>query len=298
MKISIFKGVGTAIITPFNEGKIDFIAFENLIEKQINAGISALIVLGTTGEASTISDNERIDLINFTVAKCKGKCKVIVGTGSNNTLKAIEYYNMAENLGADGALIVTPYYNKCTQNGIIDHYKAIANTGKLPIIVYNVPSRTGVNILPETMDKLCEIDNVYGIKEASGNISQILEIFRLVKDRVAIYSGEDSLNHIFAMLGGDGSISVLSNIVPKICVDIQKACFDGNVGLVNQLQQDVLVLINKLFLEVNPIPIKAGLSYIGLCKNELRLPLTKMQDENFEKLKIEINKVFAKYDCL
>ncbi|MBE7082880.1 MAG: 4-hydroxy-tetrahydrodipicolinate synthase [Clostridiales bacterium] len=285
MKKCIFSGVATAVITPFSSGNIDYCAFETILQKQIDEGADAVVVLGTTGEPCTVSDDERTQIIKTAVKVCGGKIKVVVGCGSNSTLRAIWLYQMAERLGVDGALIVTPYYNKCTQNGIVEHYKQISNSGNLPIIAYNVPSRTGVNILPQTALSLSKIKNVCGIKEASGNISQILEYFKLLKGKIAIYSGEDSLNGIFMCLGGNGFISVASNAFPKIVKRVY------NLGKANQfekmykVQTELLPVINALFLEVNPIPIKAAMHTLGLCKNELRSPLTKMSPQNFAELK-------------
>lgn len=298
MKKTIFKGVGTALITPFTNNKIDYSALDLLINKQLDSHIDAIIILGTTGEPCTISMKEREEIIKFTINKCNDKCKVIVGCGGNDTKQAIKFYKQAQRLKADGALIVTPYYNKCTQDGIVEHYKSISNNGSLPIIIYNVPSRTGVNILPETYERLVKVPNICGIKEASGNISQVLEIFRKVGDKLDLYSGEDSLNHIFKMLGGTGTISVLSNVLPKqtkqVLDLIDKKCFNE----ANKLAFDLLPLINALFIEVNPIPIKAALNYLGLCKNELRLPLTPISASNYKKLKIELDKVWANYDSM
>lgn len=298
MKKNIFNGVGTAIVTPFYKNKVDFTSLELIIKKQLKAKVSAIIVLGTTGEPCTLTFKERELIIKKVIDLCKNKCKVIVGAGSNNTKTAIKYYKQAQNLGADGALIVTPYYNKCTQNGIIQHYTKIANSGTLPIIVYNVPSRTGVNILPQTMLELVKLNNIYGIKEASGNINQTIELFKLVGDKTNIYCGEDALNGIYLMLGGAGIISVLSNIAPALCTKMYDLIKQNNFLQANKMQLDLTDLINSLFIEVNPIPVKAGLNYLGLCKNELRLPLTPMQEQNFKILKDNINKVWGKYDCL
>ena len=213
MKNCIFEGVGTALVTPFCGGCVDYVAFDLLIEKQLQAKVGAIIVLGTTGEPCTINEFEREQIIKYAIQKTNGKTKVIVGCGANSTALSQKYYVQAERLGADGALIVTPYYNKCTQAGLIEHYKAIDAVGNLPMIVYNVPSRTGVNILPETMQKICKLKNVCGVKEASGNIAQILEYFRLVGKEVAIYSGEDSLNSVFMSLGGARAMN--PKIVPR-----------------------------------------------------------------------------------
>ena len=290
MKDKIFEGVGTAIVTPFCGGCVDYISLGGLVDRQIEAGVDAVVVLGTTGEPSVLSDFEREQIIKFCKTRINGKAKLIVGAGANCTAKAQNLYRQAEVLGADGALLVTPYYNKCTQSGLIEHYRAIASCGNLPIIVYNVPSRTGVNILPETMQKLSKIDNICGVKEASGNISQILEYFRLCGDKVAIYSGEDALNAIFMSLGGSGVISVASNIVPKL---IKKTCdlVKTNQNKMYELQSKLLPLIYALFLEVNPIPVKAGLAYLGLCENELRLPLTPMSQEKFGILQKELDQI-------
>ena len=298
MKKSIFKGVGTALITPFYKGKVDYKSLEILINKQLKASVSAIIVLGTTGEPCTLSAKEREMVIKKAIELCNGKCKVIVGCGANSTNVAVKNYKQAQALGADGALIVTPYYNKCTQEGLIAHYTKIANCGSLPIIAYNVPSRTGVNLLPSTMLELSKLENICGIKEASGNVAQALELFRLVGNKIEIYCGEDALNNVFLMQGGSGTISVLSNITPKLCVNIYNYILQKEYKKANHIQLDLLPLINSLFCEVNPIPIKAALSCLGLCKNELRLPLTTISNSNFEILKENINKVWAKYDCL
>lgn len=292
MKTKIFDGVGTAIVTPFDNGDIDFESFGKMINRQISAGVDAIIVLGTTGEPSVIDFEQRAKVIEFCKNKIDGRAKLIVGCGANNTQKAKEYYYQAYSLGADGALIVTPYYNKCTQKGLREHYKEISKVCDLPIIVYNVPGRTGVNILPATLQDICEIENVCGIKEASGNISQVLEYFRLVGDKVAIYSGEDALNAIFLSLGGSGVISVASNIIPKL---VKKVCdlYSKNQQQMYALQSRLLPIIYSLFSEVNPIPVKAGLAYLGLCKNELKLPLTQLGDENFAILKQEIDNIIG-----
>ena len=217
MKKCIFKGLATAVVTPFKNGKVDLSAFEVMLKRQLNADIDAIVVLGTTGEPETLSLGERKIIIQKAVDVCYMKAKVIVGCGSNSTAQAIKHYNQAEAFGADGALIVTPYYNKCTEKGLYEHYKAISDSGNLPIIAYNVPSRTGVNISAETLVKISTIKNICGIKEASGNISQIIDYFNLAGDKIAIYSGEDALNSTVMFLGGSGAISVVSNIVPKLC---------------------------------------------------------------------------------
>ena len=299
MKKELFKGVGTALVTPFKYGQVDYTALEILIEKQLNAKVKAIIVLGTTGEPATLNLEEREKII-LTAKRIIGtRAKLIVGCGSNSTSHAINLYKQAENLGADGALIVTPYYNKCTQTGLVEHYKAIAQNGSLPIIVYNVPSRTGVNILPETMKKLCKIKNVCGLKEASGNIVQILDLFRLCGKQIVIYSGEDALNAIFIALGASGTISVASNIFPNLCRRVLELGEQKQYDKMFALQQNMQQFNKALFLEVNPICVKSGLSYLGLCKNQLRLPLTPMSNQNFELLKVEIDKLIGlEYDCM
>lgn len=296
MKNSLFNGVGTALITPFKNGKVDYNSLERILDKQLEAKIDAIIVLGTTGEPATISYKERREIINFCIKHVGKRSKIIAGCGTNCTTTSIKYYNLAEELGADGALIVTPYYNKCTLNGLIEHYEIISNTGNLPIIVYNVPGRTGVNISAESLAQIAKIKNVCGIKEASGNISQIMKYFKVASGLIGIYSGDDELNNIFYMLGGMGAISVLSNIIPKQTKKIYEMVKMGNVGDANSMQLKQLNLIKCLFLEVNPIPIKAGMSYLGLCENELRMPLTKMTDENFKKLKEQINLMWSGED--
>lgn len=294
MKKQIFSGVGTALITPFKNGKIDYASFKILIDRQIWGGASAIIVLGTTGEPCTICDADKEKIIKFAIEYVGGRIKVIVGCGGNCTKEVIKKYKLAEKLKADGALIVTPYYNKCTQKGILEHYKKISQSGDLPIIVYNVPSRTGVNIEPKTLEQLCEIKNICGIKEASGNVLQIQEYFRLVGEQLAIYSGDDTLNYYFACLGGSGAISVLSNIAPKPLCDMFNFFNAGDLEKAKELHFKLLPLTRSLFLEVNPIPVKAGLEYLGLCQNELRLPLTKMEQEHFDILKQEIDNVWAR----
>lgn len=299
MKKEIFKGVGTALVTPMKNGEIDFNAFDILLQKQIDASVDAVIILGTTGEPCTITNAEREQIIKFAVNKCKGKIKVVVGCGANDTKKAIEYYIQAERLKVDGALIVSPYYNKCTQKGILEHYKAISKSGGLPIIAYNVPSRTGVNILPETMLKLAEIENVVGVKEASGNITQILECFRILNNKLAIYSGEDALNSIFMSLGAYGVISVASNVVPKLVKWVCDLIDMGDIFTSNQIQLKMLPFINSLFVEVNPIPVKYALHCLGLCENELRLPLTQISVTNEQVVKEELYKLVGEFnDCL
>ena len=285
MKKIIFKGCGTAIATPFNENGINYAEFERLVEFQINNGADAIIVCGTTGEAATMTDSERKDLIQFTVDIVKERIPVIAGTGSNCTKSAIEMAKFATNVGVDGILVVTPYYNKCTQNGLIEHFKAIAEAVPYtPVIMYNVSSRTGVNILPETCLELSKVENIVAIKEASGNISQVAKIASLCGNELNIYSGNDDQVIPILSLGGIGVISVLSNIAPKKFSTMIKEFENGNIELAKKIQLDSIELIDALFSEVNPIPVKAGLNIIGYDFGVPRLPLTPLSKQNFDRL--------------
>lgn len=287
----MFNGSAVAIVTPFKEGKVDIKAFKNLIQFQLDNDTQALIVLGTTGEASTLIHEEREIIIKTAINIVNKKIPVIVGTGSNSTALAIEYTKQAENLGADGLLIVTPYYNKCTQKGLIEHYQEIAGTTSLPIIVYNVPGRTGLNIQANTVAELANIENIIGVKEASGNIAQVLEIKRLVPEDFKIFSGnDDNILPVYAC-GGHGVISVMANVIPKETQAMCKAFEKGNIKEAIRLQILYKNLINLLFIEVNPIPTKAALGAMGYIENQLRLPLTPMEDENQQKLIEEMKKL-------
>jgi len=287
----MFNGSAVAIATPFKDKKVDLEGFKRLINFQIENDTQAIIVLGTTGEASTINYEEREEIIKTAIEEVDKRVPVIVGTGSNNTDVTIAYNKQAENLGADGLLIVTPYYNKCTQNGLIEHYKEIAKFTSLPIILYNVPGRTGFNIQPTTVQRLSEVENIVAIKEASGNIAQVLEIKRLVSDDFKIYSGNDDNILPVYSCGGHGVISVLANIAPKETQAMCRAFEEGNIKESIRLQVMYKQLINLIFVEVNPIPIKAALNAMGYIKNELRLPLTPMEDKNREKLIEEMKKL-------
>lgn len=290
MKPILFKGCGTAIATPFNDTGVNITEFKKLVEFQIENEVDSLIVCGTTGEASTMTKEEKIEVINCAIQTSNRKIPIIVGTGSNNTMQAIENSQLAENLGADGLLVVTPYYNKATQKGLIAHYKAIAESVSIPIILYNVPSRTGVNILPQTCLELSKIPNIVAIKEASGNISQVAEIAMLCGDNLNIYSGNDDQIVPILSLGGIGVISVLSNIKPKLIHNIVQKFFDGNLVTSQRLQLDSLPLIKLLFSEVNPIPVKSALNILGFNFGEPRLPLSPITKDNFELLKHELLK--------
>lgn len=278
-KNTIFTGAATALVTPITENGIDYDAFGKLIDWQIDSGIDALVVCGTTGEASTLTDEEHREAIRFSVQRANKRVPIIAGTGSNDTDYAIELTRFSEEVGADAMLVVTPYYNKATQKGLVKMYEAVAGATEKPIILYNVPSRTGVNIEPKTYVELAEIDNVAAIKEANGNISKIVETAALVGDRLDIYSGNDDQIVPIMSVGAKGVISVLSNLVPKQTSDICKYFLSGDVKKSMEMQAHYLPLINALFSEVNPIPVKAAMSAMGFCEDYLRLPLTPMEDK-------------------
>ena len=285
MKKVLFKGAGTAIATPFDENGVNIPEFKRLIEFQIEEGIDAIIVCGTTGESSTMTKEEKIAAIECAVETSNGRIPIIAGTGSNNTAQAIEMSKIAEGLGVDGLLLVTPYYNKTTQKGLIAHYTAIAKEVSLPIILYSVPSRTGVNIAPDTCLELSKVENIVAIKEASGDLSQIAKIAHLCGDNLSIYSGNDDQIVPILSIGGLGVISVLSNVKPKLTHEIVQNFLDGNVKEATKLQLDSIPLINTLFAEVNPIPVKAALNIMGYNYGEPRLPLIPASDGVKEKLK-------------
>lgn len=280
MKKVLFKGCGTAIATPFYENGINFEEFKKLLLFQLDNNVDSIIVCGTTGEASTMSMHERESLIKFTVDIVDGKVPIIAGTGGNNTKQVIENSKLAEKLGVDGLLVVTPYYNKCTQNGLIEHYKAVSSNISLPIILYNVPSRTGVNIEPKTCLELSKIENIVAIKEASGKLSQIAEIAYLCKDNLFIYSGNDDQILPILSLGGIGVISVLANIQPQLTHDIVKHFLNNEFEIAKDLQLKSIPLIKGLFSEVNPIPVKYALNLMGFDFGIPRLPLTELSVEN------------------
>ena len=284
MKKTVFTGAATAIITPFKNGSIDYESFEKLINWQIDEGIDAIVVCGTTGEASTLTDDEHRDAIKFAVDTVAGRVPVIAGTGSNDTAYAIELTQHACEAGADAVLVVTPYYNKATQKGLINMFTEIADASTKPVILYNVPSRTGCNILPATAAKLADHPNIVAIKEASGNISQIAELAHLVGDKMDIYSGNDDQIVPILSLGGKGVISVLSNPLPRATSKICHDYFEGNTGAALRAQLELIPFINALFCEVNPIPAKAAMAMMGFCENSLRSPLSEMEPEHEEKL--------------
>ena len=280
MKKILFKGVGSAVPTPFDENGVNISEFRKFLQFQIDNNVDALIVCGTTGESSTMTRDEKIIAINCALEVANEKIPVIVGAGSNNTREAIEMSKIAERLGVDGILVVTPYYNKTTQRGLIAHYKSIAESVSLPIILYNVPSRTGVNIEPKTCFELSKVDNIVAIKEASGNISQVAQISNLCGDNLYIYSGNDDQIVPICSLGGIGVISVLSNIKPKFVHDMVYDFLDGNIDKARKMQLNILPLINSLFSEVNPIPVKYALNELGFNFGVPRLPLVEFSDTN------------------
>ena len=278
----IFRGIATALITPLTADRIDYAQFGKLIDWQIDQGINALVICGTTGESSTLSDAEHRRAIAFACEKVNGRVPVIAGTGSNETAYAVELTKSACADGADAVLVVTPYYNKTTQNGLVAMYNTIADASTKPVILYNVPSRTGIGIQPETYVKLAQHPNIAAIKEANSDISKIVETFALVGDQLDIYSGNDDQIVPILSMGGQGCISVLSNVVPKETVAITDQFFAGNVAEAARLQCQFMPLIRSLFCESNPIPVKAAMSALGFCENYLRLPLVPMEQDHYE----------------
>ncbi len=281
----MFKGVGTALITPFNENGIDLESYEKLIEFEIKNGAQALIICGTTGEPATMTKAEKDSVISTAIEIINKRAPSIVGTGANSTATAIANSIEAERMGADGLLVVTPYYNKCTQKGLVAHYKAIAESVDSPIFLYNVPGRTGVNILPETVKELSGVKNIVAIKEASGNMAQVMEVARLIEGTdMSLYSGDDALTLPMLALGAKGVISVASNVIPSVMSDIVSLYFSGDVERSRALHFKYLPLMTALFVETNPIPVKYAASKLGLCKNILRMPLTPIEKEHAAKL--------------
>lgn len=282
--MSIFKGSGVAIITPFNENGIDYEKLRELLEWHIKESTDAIVICGTTGEATTMTEQEKKDAIKFTVDVINKRIPVIAGTGGNNTKTSIEMSLYAESVGVDGILVITPYYNKTNAEGLIMHFKAINDAVKTPIILYNVPSRTNMNITPETLLKLTELNNVVAIKEASGDMSQVAKMKALCGDKIDIYSGNDDQIIPILSLGGIGVISVAANIIPKIVHDMCDLYLNGDCFKATKLQLDYLELMNNLFIETNPIPVKTAMNVMGMNVGELRLPLYKMNDKNKETL--------------
>lgn len=286
----VFEGAATALITPMRNGAVDYADFGRLIDAQIAGGIDALVVCGTTGEAATLTDEEHKECIRFAVEKTAGRVPVIAGTGSNDTLYANELSKYACEVGADALLLVTPYYNKTSTKGLIKNFLSTAEATDKPIILYNVPGRTGMNMGLPVLRELAKHERIVGVKEASGNLSQVAEIAAELGDDLAIYSGNDDQIVPVMSLGGRGVISVLSNIMPKETHDICELYMKGDVAASRDLQLKLLHLINNLFIETNPIPVKAACALMGMCSEEIRLPLCEMDDGNFEKLKASMRR--------
>lgn len=274
-KRNLFKGSACALVTPFKNGEIDYRSLEGLIDFQISNGTDAIVLLGTTGEASTVNEDEREKIIPFAKEKIGGRVPLIVGTGTNSTEVSVRYTKMAEKLGADGCLVVTPYYNKSTEQGLIDHYKNVAGSVDIPIILYNVPSRTGMSISRRAYEALSLVDNIVGVKEASGNITYVTQLISEFSDYFDIYSGCDELTFTTLALGGSGVVSVVANIIPSHMHQLCMEFLQGDVTKSRQLQLQISPLIKEMFMEVNPVPIKTALCLLGLCENEFRLPLSK-----------------------
>jgi len=290
----MFKGSMIPIVTPFKEGEIDEKGLQNLIEFHIKSGTDAIVPCGTTGESATLTYKEHEKLIDICLEAVNHRVPVIAGTGSNSTDEAIELTTYAQKAGADGALLITPYYNKPTQEGLYQHYKAIAHKTDLPLILYNVPSRTGVNMLPETVAKLSEIPSIVGIKEASGSLQQICEIIHLCGEKCSVFSGDDFINYPILAMGGKGIISVTANIVPEKIAAMWDLFESGDYNKAREIHYQLISLNNAMFLETNPIPVKTALGLMGKISPEMRLPLSPMSKNNLEKLK----KVMAKYKLI
>ena len=278
MKKTIFAGMATALVTPMTPEGIDYDTFGRFIDFQIDNGIDALVAMGTTGENATIEPEDQTAVIRYTVERAAGRVPVIAGTGTNNTAHVIDNTKRACDVGADAVLVVTPYYNKATQSGLITHFTAVADVSTVPVILYNVPGRTGCNLQPKTIATLAEHPNIVGLKEASGNMAQFMEIMRLVGNKIAVYSGEDALTVPMMSMGCKGAISVLSNVVPGLAVAMTDAAKAGNYEEAARLQLSMLPLIDALFSQVNPIPAKAAVSAMGFGQDYLRLPLTPMEE--------------------
>ena len=293
MKNTIFTGMATALVTPMNENGVDYESFGRFIDFQIENGINALVAVGTTGENATLEPEEQKEVIRFVVERTAGRVPVIAGTGTNNTEHVLANTRAACEVGADAILVVTPYYNKATQNGLIKHFTTVADASTVPMILYNVPGRTGCNLLPKTVAKLAEHPNIVAIKEATGNMAQMVELTALCGDKLDIYSGEDALTVPFISMGAAGTISVLSNVVPKLSVEMTDKALAGDFAGAAKLQCQMLPLINALFSEVNPIPVKAAVSAMGYGEDYLRLPLTPMEDATRAVLYNEMRKLGA-----
>lgn len=291
MKKTVFKGMASAMITPMTPHGVDWDTFGRFIDFQLEEGINALVAVGTTGESATLTPEERKEVIRFTVKRVNGRVPVIAGVGTNNTEHVLDFTKAACDDGADAVMAVTPYYNKATQGGLIKHFSMVADASEKPLILYNVPSRTGCNMLPDTVAALAEHQNIVAVKEASGNMSQVVEIFAKCGDKIDVYSGEDGLTVPIMSMGGMGCISVLSNVAPRMAVEMTQKMFCGDVAGAAALQCKMLPLIDMLFSEVNPIPAKAAVAAMGFGEEYIRMPLTLLTDGNREKLFNEMRKL-------
>lgn len=291
MKHTIFEGIATALATPMTPEGVDYEALGRLIDFQLAGGVNALVSVGTTGESATLTPQERKEIIRFTVRRVAGRVPVIAGTGTNDTSHVLDYTRSACDSGADAVLVVTPYYNKATQKGLIAHYTAVADASTKPVILYNVPSRTGCNLLPETCEILAGHPNIAGVKDATGNMSQIVELIARCGDKLDVYSGEDGITVPMMAMGAKGCISVVSNVVPQLAVRMTDLMRSGDVAGAAAMQCRLLPLINSLFCEVNPIPVKAAISAMGFGTEHLRLPLTPMEPEHRSVLLDEMRKL-------
>lgn len=291
MKKTVFKGMATAMVTPMTPTGVDYDTLARFIDFQLEEGINALVAVGTTGESATLTPEERKEVIRFTIKRVDGRVPVIAGTGTNNTEHVLDFTKSACDFGADAVLVVTPYYNKATQGGLIKHYSMVADAAQKPVIMYNVPSRTGCNLMADTVAKLADHPNIVGVKEASGNMSQIVEIAAKCAGKLDIYSGDDGLTVPMLAMGAKGCISVLSNVVPRMAVEMCDRFFAGDVEDAAQLQCRMLPLVNALFSEVNPIPAKAAVAAMGFGQEHLRMPLTPLEDANRENLFAQMRKL-------
>ena len=291
MKNTVFRGMATALVTPMTPSGVDYDTFAKFIEFQIDSGINALVAVGTTGESATLSPQERQAVVEFVVGQVKGRVPVIAGAGTNNTEHVLEFTRHACAAGADAVLVVTPYYNKATQGGLFAHYSAVADAATKPVIMYNVPSRTGCNLQPDTVARLAEHPNIVGLKEASGDMSQVVEIIAKCGDKLDIYSGEDGITVPMMAMGAKGCISVLSNVAPRLAVEMTDRFFAGDITGAAALQCRTLPLINALFSEVNPIPAKAAVAKMGFGTEHLRMPLCPMEPEHRSVLYAEMEKL-------
>lgn len=288
---SLFKGSGVALVTPFDENGVNFDTLGKLIDHIVKGKTDALFVLGTTGEPSTMTLEEKKSVLEFSISRVAKKIPVFAGSGGNNTAEAVKQSKLFEDMGADGLLVVTPYYNKCTQNGVVSHYKAISDAVKTPIVAYNVPTRTGFNIAPATALRLSEIKNIRALKEASGDIDQVLDVARLLDGKMDFYSGDDSLTVPAMALGAMGVISVAANVIPEKIHNMAALCLDGEFTEAKKIQFSIAEFVKALFSEVNPIPCKKALEFLGFNVGVPRLPLTEMESVHAEKLKTEMQKI-------